>query len=315
MAHHVLIFGGTGLLGEHITNAIVHSADKLGQISLFTSENTIWTKSEYINLLKQRGVTILSGNISSKHDVTEAFTGVDIVVSCVGRQAISKQIDLIQWADEHPDVKHFFPSEFGTDIEYGPASAHEPPHQQKLKVRAALKQVKNLDYTYVVTGPYGDGNSGCYLSAMKPEAEVIGTFNVAEKRAILLGDGHGKISLTTMRDVGKFVVASILHLSHVKNKALKVNSFTSTPASILKEFERQTGSTWEHSTTSLEDLKSTETKAWASESPTATMTTLRRIWTEGGTLYSKRDNDLIGMEMGTDSLESAVAQAIEIQKA
>ena len=126
------------------------------------------------------------------------------------------------------------------------------------------------------------------------------------KRAVLLGDGKGKISLTTMRDVGKFVVAAILHPEAVANKAIHVNSFTSTPEEIRAEFERQTGDKWEVAYTSLEKLKQIEAEKGGS-------VTLRRIWTEGGTLYEKRDNHLVGLEQGVDDLQAAVKQAIEVQ--
>lgn len=96
--------------------------------------------------------------------------------------------------EKTPSVKRFFPSEYGTDIEYGPESASEPPHQQKLKARAALKESSGLDYTYVVTGPYADPVG--YLGAA-PDHPDIGSFNVKEKKAVLIGDGKGPISLTT----------------------------------------------------------------------------------------------------------------------
>ncbi len=120
-------------------------------------------------------------------------SGVDTVVSCVGRGAIETQISLIKWASE-TSVTRFFPSEYGTDIEYGPSSAKEKPHQLKLKVRAFMKTVQNLEYTYLVTGPYSDLFFG---KAMKPEA---GTFDVKAKKATLLGDGKGKVSFTAMAE-------------------------------------------------------------------------------------------------------------------
>jgi hypothetical protein len=119
------------------------------------------------------------------------------VISALGRDVIAQQISLIKLADQTPSVKWFFPSEYGTDIEYGPASAHERPHQQKLKVRAALKDVKDLSYTYVVTGPFAD-------MYMLPEAPVGerggGAFSVKGRKADLLGDGNNKLSLTTMAE-------------------------------------------------------------------------------------------------------------------
>lgn len=98
-------------------------------------------------------------------------------------------------ADQTPSVKWFFPSEYGTDIEYSPASANERPHQQKLNVRAALRDAKDLRHTYVVTGPFADG----YIGLGFPSSRG-GAFHTKEKKADLLGDGDGRVSLTTMSE-------------------------------------------------------------------------------------------------------------------
>jgi nucleoside-diphosphate-sugar epimerase len=256
-------------------------------------------------------VEIFSGNLTSKDAVSEAYNGFDTIVSCVGRPIIHHQVQLIELADKHPDVKKFFPSEYGTDVEYGPASKDEKPHQQKLKVRAALSKVRNLEYTYVVTGPYADADPGLFLAARGDDEG--GSFDVAEKRAVLLGDGKGEISLTTMHDVGRFVVAALIHPDAVKNKAIRVNSFTAIPNDIVAEFEKQTGGhPWQVSYTPLAKLKQMEERAWAKNDPQAGTLTLRRIWTEGGTLYEKRENDLVGLEQ-TESLADAVKRAIDVQ--
>lgn len=311
---NILIFGGTGLIGEHISNAIVANKQHFNRIALFTSTNTLWTKPDHIDSLKAEGVEIIVGDLKLAGDVNEAYNGIDTVVSCVGRQVIGTQVQLVQLADKHPDVKRFFPSEYGTDIEYGPQSANERPHQQKIKVRAALKQTSNLEYTYIVTGPYGDADPGLYLSAWPSDKEAGGTFDVKRKRAVLLGGGEGKVSLTTMRDVGKFVVAALLHPEASKNRALRLNSFTTTPKQIVSEFEKQTGGeAWQVDTTSIDKLSNMESEAWERQDPRATAYTLRRIWTEGGTLYEKRDNELIEMEDRVDTLQDAVAQAIKVQ--
>ena len=113
-------------------------------------------------------------------------------MSCVGRGGIEKQIPLITWAEE-VGVQRFIPSEYGSDIEYWPESAHEPPHQLKLKVRAHMATMKRLEHTYLVTGPYSD----LYFGPMKVRPE-IGSFDVKEKKAVLLGDGEGPVSFTAM---------------------------------------------------------------------------------------------------------------------
>jgi hypothetical protein len=123
--------------------------------------------------------------------------GIDTIVSAVGRTAIAVQLDWIKWTAEVPSVKRFFPSEYGTDIEYNAASADEPPHQNKIKVRKALREASNLVYTYVVTGPYADGKNGTFFGYNPARAE-LGSFDVKSKKAVLTGDGTGKISLTSL---------------------------------------------------------------------------------------------------------------------
>lgn len=102
---NILIFGGTGLIGHHITDAILENKDKFGKIGIFTSNNTFWTKSDEIDSLKARGAEIIVGDTKSQSDVNEAYNGYDTVVSCLGRPVIERQLQLIELADKHPDIK------------------------------------------------------------------------------------------------------------------------------------------------------------------------------------------------------------------
>lgn len=99
------------------------------------------------------------------------------------------------------------------------------------------------------------------------------------------------------------------------NRALHVNSFTTTPAQIQAEFERQVsaGTPWSDITrTSLPRLRELESQAWEAGKPYATVLTLRRIWAEGGTLYEQRDNGVIG-EPAVAGLEEVVANEVKRQ--
>ena len=126
-------------------------------------------------------------------------TGIDTVISALGRNTLAQQIPLIRLAAASPSVKLFLPSEYGTDIAYGPASANEKPHQQKLKVRAVLENEisrQDLDYAYVVTGPFAE----MYLH-FAPGLEEAGGWDVSAQKAVLLGEkGADRVSLTTMKE-------------------------------------------------------------------------------------------------------------------
>jgi hypothetical protein len=58
-------------------------------------------------------------------------------------------------------------------------------------------------------------------------------------------------------------------------------------------------------------LKEAERKGWAEGNPKAVSYTLRRIWSEGGTLYEKTDNESIGLkDEDLETLEDSVRRAL-----
>ncbi|KAK0263909.1 hypothetical protein B0A54_02587 [Friedmanniomyces endolithicus] len=305
----VLVFGATGVAGIYIINALVAAKSSFARLGIFTSPTTVDNKAELIQRLKGEGVHVHVGDVGSDEDVLAAYKDYDTIVNAAGRNAILSQVGLLRLAEQSPQIKVFLPSEYGTDIEFSPASANEKPHQLKSKVRAYIREhVKRVQCTYVVTGPYAE----MALTRMPPAIEAAGSFDVHGKKAVLLGSGNDSVSYTTMPDLGRFVVATLLHPEAVRDRAIKVNSFTATAHEVLAEFEKQTGAKWSVSCTSLEELKKLEKEAWESEKPFATVYTLRRIWTEGGTLYKERDNSLVECE-DSETLTTLVERVIQTQ--
>ena len=316
---NILMFGATGIIGKFIIAELARSKNSFGRIAIFTSQNTVDTKPDAISNLKQSGIEVFAGDLKDHGRLKQILTGneapssksdpFDTIVSAVGRNAILEQIPLLELAETISTVKRFFPSEYGTDIEYDETSPPEPPHQLKLKVRAYIKDsVKRLEHTYLVTGPYSD----LWLGPMKAAPET-GSFDVKTKKAVALYDGNGPVSLVTMVDVGKLLVAALQQPDVSKNRALKVNSFTATPNEVVQEFEKQTGAQkWDVKYTPRDELLKLENKAYGDDSPLKTAYTLRRIWADGKTLYSKRDNEELGFH-DAHSLSEAVKQSIEEQ--
>lgn len=215
------------------------------------------------------------------------------------------QIPLLKLAEASSSIKYFYPSEYGTDIEYGPKSPNEKPHQLKLQVRKFIREnVKKLKITYLVTGPYSD----LFIAPNKDPR--IGSFDPKGKKATLLGTGEEKVSFTTMRDVGRLLVAALKTPTDLSERILKVNSFTVTGKETVTEFEKQTGSKWEISYTSLDEMNKLEEQAWEEDWPSKTPLTLRRIWAEGGTLYESRDNGKVNFDDGLETLADQVKNTI-----
>lgn len=166
------------------------------------------------------------------------------------------------------------------------------------------ENVKKLHVTYLVTGPYSD-----LFFAPSKDAR-IGSFDPKSRQATLLGTGEEKVSFTTMRDVGRLLVAALRAPIGSSERVLKVNSFTASGKQALAEFEKQTAAKWEVSYTPLDELKKLEEQAWEENWPSKTPLTLRRIWTEGGTLYESRDNGKINFDDGLETLADQVRNTV-----
>jgi hypothetical protein len=112
--------------------------------------------------------------------------------------------------------------------------------------------------------------------------------------------------------VGGLLVAALRRPEVSKGQALKVNSFTTTPDEILAEYERQLGFKLDVEYTALDDLRKWEKEAYKEKGLGATGWILKRIWTEGGTLYDSRDNENIGFTT-PETLQDVVARVIKKQ--
>lgn len=118
-------------------------------------------------------------------------------------------------------------------------------------------------------------------------------------------------SALTWCSVGKLVVAALRHPEVSTGKVLKVQSFVTTPNAIVAEFEKQTGSKWTVDHTPNQKLREMENEKWNANDPIATLYTLKRIWAEGGTLYDKTDNEILGLTSGDmEPLSAVVERAI-----
>ncbi|KAI6592184.1 hypothetical protein MCOR06_004292 [Pyricularia oryzae] len=297
----ILIFGATGKIGLHLTEWILKASPRFSRVSIFTSPSTVAAKAELLFKWETAGASIIIGDLTNPQDIADAYRGVDTVVSAVGRNVIQKQIQLIRLAEESSSVQWFFPSEYGTDVEHGPKSASERPHQDKLAVRKFIRdEVRRLHVVYLVTGPFFDMWAKFLHDQNRKEVQII-------------GDGEGKIGFCTMPDVGKFLVAALQNPPALTPKALRVQSFITTPNRVLEEFQKQTQTKWNVTPAPLVEFRAMEEKMWERKDPIATPMTLLRIWAEGGTLYDRNDNELLGLEAkDLDSMEVAVERVLTV---
>ncbi|CBI37663.3 unnamed protein product, partial [Vitis vinifera] len=138
--------------------------------------------SEIIESFKSSGVTLVYGDLHDHESLVKAIKQVDVVISTVGRAQFSDQVKIIAAIKEAGNVKRFFPSEFGNDVDrihaVGPAKT---AFGIKAQIRRAI-EAEGIPYTYPgATGPPrdkiiipGDGNP----KAVFNKEDDIGTYTI-----------------------------------------------------------------------------------------------------------------------------------------
>ncbi|KAH9618161.1 hypothetical protein KSS87_020776 [Heliosperma pusillum] len=144
----ILVIGGTGYIGKFIVEASVkagHSTFALVRNETLSSP----AKAAIIDNFKSLGVHLVTGDVYDHESLVKAIKQVDVVISTVGYFVLADQVKIIDAIKEAGNVKRFFPSEFGVDVDR--TSAVEPAKSAfvvKASIRRAV-EAAGIPYTYV----------------------------------------------------------------------------------------------------------------------------------------------------------------------
>ncbi|KAK9947058.1 hypothetical protein M0R45_012495 [Rubus argutus] len=203
MAHQkskVLIIGGTGYIGKFIVEA---SAKANHPTFVFVRETTVNdpAKGALIQNFKNLGVTLLYGDLYDHESLVKAIKQVDMVMSTVGNMQLADQTKIIAAIKEAGNVKRFFPSEFGNDVDR--VHAVEPAKSAfaiKAQIRRAI-EAEGIPYTYV--------SSNCFAGYFLPTLVQPGATCPPRDKVIILGDGNPKAIFNKEEDIGTYTIRAV----------------------------------------------------------------------------------------------------------
>ncbi|KAJ4716536.1 Isoflavone reductase related protein [Melia azedarach] len=196
----ILFIGGTGKLGKFIVEASV----KAGHPSyVFVRESTLSgpSKSIILDNFKSLGVNFVTGDLFNHESLVNAIKQVDVVISTVGHTSLADQDKIIAAIKEAGNVKRFFPSEFGNDVDR--VHAVEPAKSAfatKAKIRRAV-EAEGIPYTYVSSNFFAE----YFLPSLsQPEATVP-----PRDKVVILGDGNPKAIFNKKDDIGTYTIRAV----------------------------------------------------------------------------------------------------------
>ncbi|KAL2504071.1 NmrA-like negative transcriptional regulator family protein [Abeliophyllum distichum] len=196
----ILIIGGTGYIGKFV----VEASAKSGHPTFALARERIISdpvKGKLIEGFKNAGVTILIGDLCDHESLVKAIKQVDVVISTVGHLQLADQTKIISAIKEAGNVKRFFPSEFGNDVDR--TRAVEPAKSSfatKAQIRRAI-EAEGISYTYV-SSHY---SAGCSL----PTLVQPGATAPPRDRVIILGDGNTKAIFNYEEDIATYTIKAV----------------------------------------------------------------------------------------------------------
>ncbi|XP_030955893.1 phenylcoumaran benzylic ether reductase Betv6-like [Quercus lobata] len=196
----ILIIGGTGYIGKFI----VEASAKAGHPTIvLVRESTVSdpVKGKLVENFKNLGVTLLHGDLHDHGNLVKAIKQVDVVISTVGHGQLQDEFKIIDAIKEAGNVKRFYPSEFGNDVDR--VHAVEPSKSAfaaKAKIRRAI-EAEGIPYTYV--------SSNYFADYFLPTLAQPGATTPPRDKVIIPGDGNPKAIFNKESDIGTYTIRSV----------------------------------------------------------------------------------------------------------
>ncbi|XP_042482150.1 eugenol synthase 2-like [Macadamia integrifolia] len=197
----ILIIGGTGYIGKFIVEASAKSGHQTFALLRDTAASPGSEKAKFLESFKNSGVTFLLGDLSDHASLVRAIKQVDVVIATVGKQLVQEQVKIIAAIKEAGNVKRFFPSEFGNDIDR--VHAVEPAlstYKIKASIRRAV-EAEGIPHTIVVCNHFSDyflHNFGQVGATAPPREKVV-----------IMGDGNPKVIFNKEEDIGTYTIKAV----------------------------------------------------------------------------------------------------------
>ncbi|KAG5581684.1 hypothetical protein H5410_052311 [Solanum commersonii] len=133
--------------------------------------------------------TFVLGDLCDHVSLVKAIKQVDVVISTVGHSLLAHQLNIIATINEAGNVKRFFPSEFGNDVDrLHTVEPTKTTFNTEVQIRRAV-EAEGIPFTYVVNFYCAD----FFLPNLAQPGHVVGpSAGPPKDKVIILGDGNAK---------------------------------------------------------------------------------------------------------------------------
>ncbi|EFJ24689.1 hypothetical protein SELMODRAFT_414678 [Selaginella moellendorffii] len=204
----MLFYGGkqgssaTGYIGRHIVNACLEQGHPtFVQVRPEAARDV--EKVQLVLSFRRAGAKIFWVSLDDHDELVKLLKQVDVVICTVSHFHL-EQYKLINAIKEAGNIKKFYPSEFGTDVDRNP---HIPPGDKLFTDKVAIRrtvEALGIPYTYISANCF----MGFFLASFA-QLEPLSKFFPPRDSVVIHGDGNVKIVWMAEKDIGTYTAKSI----------------------------------------------------------------------------------------------------------
>ncbi|KAF8142730.1 hypothetical protein K438DRAFT_1994641 [Mycena galopus ATCC 62051] len=192
MAPSVIIIGASGTVGRPLVQEFLKNKTGFGRIAVLADP----TKVSRFTDVQSQGVEVVVGSFLEAN----SYKGFDTVISLTGNTAMKLQPGMIDAAIAG-GVRHFYPSELGTDsyVSIGKRRYFRDKIATREHLRDRAREVPGFAYTLLMTGAFTEFVPSPFNN-VDIENNTAGSY----------GAPDALISVTALPDIVRYVVESVL---------------------------------------------------------------------------------------------------------
>ncbi|KAF7328206.1 NAD(P)-binding protein [Mycena venus] len=192
MAPSVVIVGASGTVGRPLAQEFLKNKTGFGRIAVLADP----TKVSRVTDVQTQGVEVVVGSFLEAN----SYKGFDTVISLTGNTAMKLQPGMIDAAIAG-GVRHFYPSELGTDsyVAIGKRRYFRDKIATREHLRDRAREVPGFAYTLLMTGAFTEFVPSPFNN-VDIENHTAGSYGVPD----------ALISVTALPDIVRYVVESVL---------------------------------------------------------------------------------------------------------
>ncbi|WCJ27429.1 Eugenol synthase 1 [Euphorbia peplus] len=199
----ILIFGASGYIGNYMVKASISLGHPTYVYVRPISSHSDASKIDVLNRFRSMGVTVVHGDLNEHEKLVDLLRQVNVVISLLPVPLVLQQFNIIDAIKVAGNIKRFFPSEFG--IEVDKLKNRLPPLEYALEKKRKIRRVveaAGIPYTFVNANVFAAYFVNYLLHPHEHQTK-------SDHGIIVYGTGAAKVAMNYEEDIAMYTIKAV----------------------------------------------------------------------------------------------------------